>query len=1077
MDKKNIKNFAIQARKVLMKKFREKALNIGVGEEAIEEGCYEYFYWLIILRYMEMKNYLPEDLQVFEHVDQYKSNDDLRKKMMSTCSQLNKIFPSIFKPISDNMKNLFPDLLENKIVKDILNFESISKEDWEEVETIGWLHQYFMWENHKKVVRMNNSRISKDEIIPATQLFTPKWIVKYMVENTLGRYWIEHMQDKKLESKLSFFIKGKGISHEKIDPKMIKILDPACGAGHILVYAFEILYDLYHHEGYQDTDIPKLILRYNLYGLEIDEKVSQLALFTLIMKAREKDKHFFYKMRDEKIIPNICCIEESNSLINQKDEILKKMAKGNIEYAKNQIDYLLDIFYDAKEYGSIIQIKDFDEEFWEEKMKSLKDQALKKILERLVKQAKIISKTYEIVIANPPYLSNKMMSVKLKKHVDKYFKDYKGDLFAVFMKRSMNYTKKDGYLAFMTPFVWMFIKRYEKLREDIVSHKDIVNLLQLEYSSFEEATVPICTFVLRNNQKNDTGDFIKLSSFKGAKNQPIKVLEAIKDKNVSYRYKCSIKDFKKIQGTPIAYWAKGSMIEVFKNSIPLKKIADARVGLQTSDNKRFVRLWYEVDINRIGFDFKDRESAKNSRMKWFPYNKGGDFRKWYGNHSHVVNWENDGEEVREYNRKLNASRSSNIGIANTSYYFKKGITWSFVSSAKFGVRMAEEGFIFDTAGSCLFPREEYRLFLIALLCSKITHMNLMMLNPTLNFQPGNIGNIPVIFPKNESVKEKIDILAKECIKISKIDWDENETSWHFRSHPFLQHKEESCTLEMAFENWKAFRKNQLEKIKTNEEKLNEIFMELYGLKEYITLAVDAKEITIRAVDLKREIKAFISYGVGCMFGRYSLDQEGIIFAGGAFEGAKYKNLQPIKDNVLLMNGELDITSKFIEFLKDTFGRRNSSKNLDFITKVLGRKKESSVGYMKRYFQNQFYKDHIKMYQRRPIYLLFTSGKHKAFQGLLYIHRFNENSIAHIRKNYIEKLVEKCKRKRYSLKIFVQKEKNKNLERALINIEKKLEELIRYDEALKKIEKDGINIDLDDGIQKNYQKLKEVVFKI
>ncbi|MCT4619850.1 MAG: BREX-1 system adenine-specific DNA-methyltransferase PglX [Marinisporobacter sp.] len=1077
MNKKSIKNFAIRAKKVLVEKVGEKALQLGGCEEQIEEVSYDYFYWLMILRYMEIREYLPQNLQVFTNINQYRNNDDLRNKMIGTCSQLNKMFPSIFRDVSDNMKNLFPYLLEDKLLKEVLNFESISKEDWEEIETIGWLHQYFMWEKHKKIVRLNNSRISKDEIIPATQLFTPKWIVKYMVENTLGRYWIEYMQDKKLESKLEFYIKGEGVPHKRIDPKSIKALDPACGAGHILVYAFEILYDIYQHEGYLEQDIPKLILRHNLYGLEIDEKACQLASFVLMMKACEKDKHFFHKMKDEKIILNICCIEESNSIINQRDELLKKIAKGNIEYAKNQIDNLLDVFYDAKEYGSIIQIKDFDEEFWKEKMKSLKDQDFKRIIEKLVKQAKIMSQRYEMVIANPPYLSNKMMNMKLKRYVDKHFKDYKGDLFAVFMRKSMDYAKKDGYLAFMTPFVWMFIKRYEKLREYIVFHKDIVNLLQLEYSSFEEATVPICTFVLRNNQKNDIGDFIKLSSFRGAKNQPIKVLEAIKDKCVSYRYKCAIKNFKKIPGTPIAYWANDAMMEVFKNSIPLKKIAAARVGLQTSDNKRFVRRWYEVDINHIGFDFKDRESAKNSRLKWFPYNKGGDFRKWYGNHFYVVNWENDGEEVRAYNRKLNASRSSNIGIANTYYYFKKGITWSFVSSAKFGVRMAEEGFIFDTAGSCIFPKEEYILFLIALLCSKITYMNLMMLNPTLNFQPGNIGNIPVTFPQNEGVKEKIDTLTKECIKISKMDWDEDETSWHFREHPFLQQKKGDCTIEKAFENWKAFKKKQIKKMKENEEKLNEIFIELYGLKEYIAPYVEEKDITMKMIDIKRAVKTFISYGVGCMLGRYSLDQEGIIFAGGAFVDEKYKLFHPIKDNILLMNGAMDITSKFIAFLKVTFGEETSSKNLDFITNTLGRKDESSVGYMKKYFQNQFYKDHIKMYQRRPIYLLFTSGKYKAFQGLLYIHRFNQDTISYIRKNYIGKLLEKYTQKRVALRILFEKEKNKSLERDVIGLEKKLEELIRYDQALKKIENDGVKIDLDDGIQMNYQKLKEVLYKI
>ncbi|QZY54378.1 BREX-1 system adenine-specific DNA-methyltransferase PglX [Crassaminicella profunda] len=1078
MDKKSIKNFAMRARKVLIEKIKEKALKIGVRETTIEEVSYQCFSWLTILRYMEIKEYLSEDLQVFSNMDQYKNKDDFKDKIIDTCSKLNEMLPFIFNPISDNFKNLFPDLIGNVLLEELLDFEIISKEDWKEVEIVGWLYQYFMWEKHKEVVRINNSRIQKEQIAPATQLFTPKWIVKYMVQNTLGKYWIEHMHDEKLESKLAFYIKGKGLPHEKIDPKDIKVLDPACGAGHILVYAFEVLYYIYLHVGYEDTDIPKLILKHNLYGLEIDEKACQLAVFALMMKAREKDEKFFCKMKQEKIIPNICCIEESNILMDQKDELLEKISKGNIGYDKNQIDSLFNTFYHGKEYGAIIKIKDFDEAFWEGRLKSLKDEALKKVLKKLVRQAKIMSQSYEMVIANPPYLSNKMMSAQLKKYVDAHFKDYNGDLFSVFMKRSMDYVKMDGYLAFMTPFVWMFIKRYEKLREIVVDHKDIVSLIELQYSSFEEATVPICTFVLRNNSNRGVGDFIKLSSFKGAPNQPIKALEAIKDKNAPYRYRCATKNFRKIPGISIAYWAKPSMVNVFQKSIPLKKIADARVGLQTSNNKKFVRFWHEVDISNIGFDLKDRKSAKDSGFKWFPYNKGGDFRKWYGNHFYVVNWENDGEAIRTYNRVLNASRNSNIGIANTSYYFKKGITWSFVSSAKFGVRISEEGFIFDTAGSSLFPKEEYILFIIALLCSKITYMYLMMINPTLNFQPGNIGSIPVIFPKKQSIKEKIDDLAKECIDIAKMDWDENEISWSFKKHPLLQHKKGASTLKEVFENWKVFKEKQFEKMKKNEEKLNKIFIELYGLEDQITPDVDAREITVKKADGKKGIRAFIAYGVGCIFGRYSLDQEGIVFAGGKFNDSVYKSFHPVKDNILPIEGAASITSKFVEFLKVTFGEDTLNENLDFITRGLGRRKESSITYMKKYFQNEFYKDHVKMYQRRPIYFLFTSGKHKAFQGLLYIHRFNEDSISNIRKNYIEKLLEKYMKKRSLLKKQLHEEgKNRNLRRNLIRVEKELEELINYHKALMEIENNGLKMNLDNGVKMNYQKLKEVLSKI
>ncbi|TCO76509.1 BREX-1 system adenine-specific DNA-methyltransferase PglX [Marinisporobacter balticus] len=1075
MNKKSIKYFAISARENLIEKVKDKAFEIGETEEKkIEEASYVYFFMLIALRYMEVNDYLPTELWVFSSRKQHKKTEFIKQKLLNAWNILREMLPFVFQNISEDMQVLFPDLLEDDpLILDLCNAEIISNEDWREVEIIGWFYQYYMSYKHKEIVKLNRSRIKKEDIGAATQMFTPKWIVKYMVENTLGKFWVEKTKDKRLEKKLEFYIENEeGIekSKNRIDPKSIKVFDPACGAGHILVYAFDVFYDIYKQAGYEEKDIPIYILKYNLYGLDIDEKATSLANFALTMKGREKDHEFFQKIRKEKFDFNICAIEESNGTIKDKEMVFYKIAKQDMPYAKKQIDHLLQVFYDAKEYGSIIEMGDFDEKFWDERVETLKAKEIKTILEKLVRVGKMIKQKYEIVIANPPYLSNKMMSLKLKKYVDEYFEDYNGDLFSVFMKRNLDYTKEDGYAAFMTPFVWMFIKRYEKLRKYIVSNKGIESLVQLEYSGFQGATVPICTFVLRNNSKKDLGDFIKLSDFKGEQNQPIKALEAIKNKRTTYRYRRATKSFEKIPGMPIAYWVSDEVKAGFQKGLPLEAIADARVGLQTSNNKRFVRLWYEVDRNHIGFGFKDRESAKNSEYKWFPYNKGGHFRKWYGNHTYVVNWKNDGAAIRTYNGKLNASRSSNIGIANTAYYFKKGITWSFVSSAKFGVRITEEGFLFDTAGSSAFPTEEQIYFLIALLCSKVTYVYLMILNPTLNFQPGNIAMLPVLFPEDEAIKVEIDYLARACIHISKNDWDAYEHSWDFQKHPFLMYKKGACTIEKAFENWHVFKQNQFEKLKEHEEKLNKIFIDMYQLEKDLMPNVDDGAVTIKRADKERDVRSFISFAVGCMFGRYSLDKEGLDVV-----------LEVDKGGIMLIKDDFgkDIVSRFIAFLKITFGEDALNENLSFIADALGRKKESSMACIRGYFMYDFYKDHVKTYKKHPIYWLFTSGKNKAFQALVYVHRFDKDTINNIRKKYLHKIIERkaIEKRIMEKKLREERECNKEILKNIIFIKKQLSELKEYDKTMKQIENMKIEIDLDDGVSTNYQKFDKVLEKI
>lgn len=1107
MNKAAIKSFAVKLRRMLRQQIEERFYETGVGKEKVEiEGLLDRAF---IARGNHMddekkkkwiKKVCEEGYEAVIEEMSYKCFYWLITFMYMKINEIEAI-PIYLQSIEDDIKAWIPPNLLHKprAIEKLISESKIPKEDWGEVEIVGWLYQYYFSELHVAVTGLNRSRIKKEDIPVATQLFTPKWIVQYMVDNSLGKFWIENTQDQMLKDKLTFYVgdtkKEKVFpkySCKAIDPKTIKVLDPACGAGHILVYAFDVLYDIYLHGGYAPKDIPKFIFQYNLHGLDIDEKAVEIARFALMMQAKKRAGHFLKQMRNEEIAMHIYCIHESNPLIKAEDRLQKKLGIEEDPLGKKQLKYLLEIFYHAKEYGSILKVKDLDEGFWNRKWNAFKNQDVDgmddeeiDLLFKLVRQAKIIGSQYQIVMANPPYMTNKMMSIKLKEYVDKYFQAYKGDLFSVFIKRNIDYTVPNGYAAFMTPFVWMFIKTYEGLRKYMIENTCIMSLIQLQYSGFEDAMVPICTFVLKKAQENREGHFIKLSSMKGIENQPQKVLEAIKNQNVSYVHKRTTKSFQKIPGMSMAYWASEGMINVFEKGIPLRNIADARVGLQTSDNKRFIRLWHEVDIRRIGFGFENREDARDSGFKWFPYNKGGKFRKWYGNNVYIVNWEEDGREIRQYNTYLNRSRNSNIGIANTVYYFKKGITWSFVSSSKFGVRYTDHGFLFDTAGSSAFPKEEDIYFLLALLCSKVTFINLMMLNPTLNFQPGNIGMVPVIFPKSPESKMMIDRLAKECVQIAKDDWDSQETSWDFKTHPFLAYKKDATTVKEAFENWQHVNKIRFQKLKENEEALNEIFIKQYGLEKEITSEVPISELTLRKADRKKDVRSFISYAVGCMLGRYSLDEKGLIFAGGDFDPSRYQTFQANPENILPLweddRGQWDIVSRLIQFVKVTFGEEQWKENLAYIANALERKAhESPEACIYRYFQYEFYKDHVKTYRRRPIYWLFTSGKDKTFQGLVYMHRYNKDTIAKIRTDYLHQLQKKLEIKEQNFQEMIRKEKAsheiKGLQKQILLIEQKKEALKKYDEKLYDAIHQQIQINLDEGVLKNIQKLEGCVEK-
>ncbi len=663
---------------------------------------------------------------------------------------------------------------------------------------------------------------------------------------------------------------------------------------YILVYAFDVLYQIYLSVGYSEREIPRLILEKNIYGLDIDDRAGQLAYFALMMKARSYSRRIFRDMERNPISLNICSIQESNGLTK---EDIEYFANGD-ESLKKDIEYLVEVFTDAKEYGSILEVNEVDFDKIENRLRDIENEivdlfkreiraSISYKLPKLIQQAKLLSKKYYICVTNPPYMGSKGINNLLRAYLNKNYDEVKMDLFSVFMVRNFKYTMKNGYLGYMTPFTWMFISTYKSLRENIIKNKLITSLIQLEYSAFTEATVPICVFTLRNN--NDVsikGTYIRLSEFKGANIQPIKVLESLK-KEVDYKYNINQEYFLEIPNNPIAYWMSDEVIEIFKHNKSLSSYANCKSGIMTGSDSLFLRLWHEVEYSDIKFDCSEYNDMIG--FKWFPINKGGEFRKYYGNNEYIVDLENEGENIKKY--------SPNYRLRDGKYYFKLGLNWSRITSSKISFRMIKPGTLFaDAAPAGFIENEKLLKYMLGLLNSKCILKIAQFINPTLNYQVNDINNIPIVLEESNILIENICNIVSKCIYISKLDWDSFETSWDFKKHPIIEFK--SNNIENSFNNWSEFTEKQFNQLKANEEELNRIFIDIYGLQDELTPEVDDKDITIRKADRERDIKSLISYAVGCMMGRYSLDEEGLAFAGVDFDINKYKTFKADEDAII-----------------------------------------------------------------------------------------------------------------------------------------------------------------------------------
>ena len=812
-------------------------------EQFSEEIAFTWFNRLIAIRFMEVNRYIPvrvlsseiegqklpdlvaspfsgdleftdaEKQEIFDLQDANKEDDLFRFLFFRQCNALSRILPRLFEDL-DGSKS-FSELLvalsfndPNGVVYHLVNDV---EEPWfdihatGQVQIMGWMYQYYNTEPKEKVfadLKMN-IKISKQNIPAATQLFTPDWIVRYMVENSLGRLWYEghpdfdksqwkyYLDEAPQEPQVEQRLQEIRAQYAKMEPEQLKVIDPCMGSGHILCYLFDVLMQIYLDNGYSKRETVRSILENNLFGLDIDKRAAQIAYFSVMMKAREYDSNFFSRSNIPQ--PRVYDIQESNWLGGAYKHEMGNFL--NSQQHRDTLNYLLDAFVDAKEYGSILQIKPLDyeglKEAWETSAAATASNvnmamwydAVKDSVEKLIEQAILLSQKYDAVVTNPPYMGASNMNPCLNEFIKQNYADYKSDFFSAFVVRASQMTKPEGRCGFFTPYVWMFIQSYEKLRQYLYSQATLETLIQFEYSAFEEATVPVCTFTFAKRHVNKKGNYLRLVDFRGGMEvQRQKTLEAIANHNCGFYYEQSTDNFAKIPGSPVAYWASKVLLQTFSENESLGTIARPRIGQNTGDNNRFLRLWYEVQEKRITFDLSHEEMTTRS-YKWIPYNKGGEFRRWYGNQEYVINWENDGKEIKDYAVVRNHGKHWSRYIQNIENMCKPGVTWSFITSGSFSVRYLPKGFICDVAGSAIFPSEKYILPLLALCNSKFAGKVLSVLNPTMNMQAGNVASIPV----NKKVVDNVAINKNtmDCISLEQEEWDAFETSWDFKKHPLV----------------------------------------------------------------------------------------------------------------------------------------------------------------------------------------------------------------------------------------------------------------------------------------------------
>lgn len=1099
-------------RVALIEQIKEKGY-----EQVMEEVAYTWFNRFSALRFMEVNGYLPSRVRVFteetgtfkpqilaeaihmelggldmEKVYAYKEandNDELYKYLLITqCNALNSVLPGMFQRLSDYTELLFPDnlLREGSVIQQMI--ELISEEDWkDQVQIIGWLYQYYNSEKKDDVFAAlkKNIKITKENIPAATQLFTPDWIVRYMVENSLGRLWVEGHPNDELKSRWKYYLEKAEQEpdvqtqlaeirkeYAALKPEEILCVDPCSGSGHILAYMFDVLVQIYEAYGVDTRTAVASIVENNIYGLDIDDRAAQLAYFSVMMKACQYDKRFLRR----KVQPHVYAIVESNHVDRYAVEYF---CNGDAKL-KEAMDTIIAELHDAKEYGSIITVSQqdwsalyarFDEIQNESVMSIYTDSAL--TLKKLVQCAELLTKQYKAVITNPPYMGASGMSALLNQYVKSEYPNTKSDMSTVFMEKTIKMCASDGFMAMINIPVWMFLSSYKGLREYIIQCTTIVNMVHPGRGIFG-SDFGTTSFVISKAHINDyKGVYRRLFSKQGE-------VVSVEEREAAFHakigaYLANQSDFLKIPGAPIAYWTSEKFISNFTAGKRFDSFGEPKSGVMTGDDSKFVRFWFEPDFQRIGFNMHDGAELESTAYAWFPITRGGAYRKWYGNLESVVYLENDGYAIK--------NNGKNYRLRDKKYYFKQGLTWSMITSYKLSVRLAQEGILFGNGGPTTFT-ETHPLYLLALLNSKIAEASVAVLNPTLNTVISDICSIPVLFAHEETVEH----LATECLKLSKADWDSFETSWDFRCHPFIPTDlSASNKLSMVWEHWEKICTDRFERLKMNEEELNRIFIDIYSLSDELTPEVEDKDVTVRLADKKRDVKSFISYAVGCMFGRYSLNVGGLVCAGNEWDATKYSTFPADKDNIIPVCDdeyfEDDIVNRFIHFVEIVYGRQSLEDNLRFIADALGGNGQPK-DVIRKYFLNDFYADHCSTYSgtagKRPIYWMFDSGKKNGFKCLIYMHRYQPDTIARIRTDYVHEQQARYRTAIADLETRIANASTSErvkLNKQLKTLNDQAAEIHEYEEKIHHLADQMIPINLDDGVKKNYEIFKDVLAKI
>ena len=1120
----------------------------------IEEVAYTWFNRLIAIRFMEVNDYLPshirvlssesgklepdlvttpfdaelpftaeEEAQIFQLKQDNKLDEVFRILFLKQCNALNEILPALFEKTKNYTELLLSlsvidqDGVVYHLIHDIPE-DDFNIERGGQVEIIGWLYQYYNTEP-KAAAFAKNGKITKEEIPAVTQLFTPDWIVRYMVENSLGRLWVEghpecglkenwkyYLEEAQQEPEVQVKLAEIRKEYAALNPEDIKLIDPCMGSGHILVYAFDVLMQIYESAGYSQRDAAKSILENNIYGLDIDDRAYQLAYFAVMMKARQYNR----RILNGENTCHVYAIQESNS-INRAH--LKYFGAGMDDIEKNaakmQLEGLLDTLTDAKEYGSILNVESYNWDLLRRfvaaedtagqiSMDSVGVEDTAEQVNRLIDIGETMARKYWVTCTNPPYAGTSNLSANVNNFVKKSYPDSKADLFAVFIERCHQMTSVNGFQAMITQHSWMFLSSFEKLREKMML-TETVNMAHLGARAFEEIggeVVQTTAFVrCANHVEGYKGTYCRLIE---PTSQQGKADMFISGQN---QYHVGQISFSKIPGVPVAYWISPEVLKLFDERT-VGSIADAKSGMTTTDNTRFLRLWEEVNCQKIGFGYSNIADTQDMKYKWFPFCKGGDFRRWAGNESFVVNWFNNGEEIRVAAEGATGGRLVNIDCA-----LRECLVWTKISSANISLRLKKQGIFFSDAAPGVFTNRETLYYLLALLNTKYANEIIKLINPTLNFVPGAVSSVPV--KKDEKNKGKIIEIAEGNVQLSERDWDSFETSWNFKKHPLLRNV---STLSEAFTQWQTECDDRFNRLKANEEELNRIFIDIYGLQDELTPEVEDKDVTVRKADLQRDIKSLLSYAVGCMFGRYSTYKDGLLFAGEPYSlqafvdkmnerpgtisseelERAYRNegivvdemFFPDADNVIPITDEEylddDIVSRLCAWLKAVYGADTLEANLDYIAKALGNKGSTSREIIRNYFLNDFFKDHCQTYSvtgsgKRPIYWLFDSGKQNGFKALVYLHRYTPDTIGNLRIDYLHKMQRVYEAEINRMQDMMDHSGNAREVAAASKrkdkLAKQLKECREYDEKISHLALSRIELDLDDGVKVNYRKLQ------